>query len=47
MAPFTIAPGDRIAQLLLMPVGRARLIAVDAFEASMRGTGGFGSTGVG
>ena len=47
MAPFTIAPGDRIAQLLLMPVRRARLIAVDAFEASMRGTGGFGSTGVG
>ncbi len=47
MAPFTIAPGDRIAQLLLMPVGRARLIAVEAFEASMRGTGGFGSTGVG
>ncbi len=45
-APFTIAPGDRIAQLLLVPVGRARLLPVDAFAAaSARGSGGFGSTG--
>lgn len=45
--PFTIAPGDRIAQLLLVPVGHARLQRVDTFTPSVRGDGGFGSTGVG
>lgn len=45
-ADVTIAPGDRIAQLLLVPVGRARLRVVDGFTASQRGEGGFGSTGV-
>jgi dUTP pyrophosphatase len=45
-AEFTIAPGDRIAQLLLVPVGRARLRVVDGFAPSHRGEGGFGSTGV-
>ncbi|HEX7338475.1 MAG TPA: dUTP diphosphatase [Rhodanobacteraceae bacterium] len=44
---FTIAPGDRIAQLLLVPVGHAQLTRVDAFAQSARGEGGFGSTGVG
>jgi len=43
--PFTIAPGDRVAQLVLVPVGRARLVTVAAFEPSARGTGGFGHTG--
>jgi dUTP pyrophosphatase len=44
---YSIAPGDRIAQLLLVPVGRARLRVVDSFAPSVRGEGGFGSTGVG
>ena len=44
--PFTIAPGDRIAQLLLLPVAQARLRRVESFAPSARGTGGFGSTGV-
>lgn len=44
---FTMQPGDRIAQLLLVPVGRAQLRVVETFEPSRRGEGGFGSTGVG
>jgi len=43
---YTIAPGDRIAQLVFMPVVRARLRLVEAFVESDRGTGGFGHTGV-
>ena len=35
-----------LAQLLLVPVGQARLRVVDAFAPSARGAGGFGSTGV-
>lgn len=45
-ASFTIQPGDRIAQLVFMPVTQARLNVVDAFVESERGEGGFGSTGV-
>lgn len=45
-APYRIAPGDRIAQLVLLPVVRARLQVVDTFEQSARGEGGFGHTGV-
>ncbi|HET6435366.1 MAG TPA: dUTP diphosphatase [Xanthomonadaceae bacterium] len=44
--PFTIAPGDRIAQLLVLPLVRASLQVVEAFEESARGVGGFGHTGV-
>ncbi len=44
--PVTINEGDRIAQLLLVPVGRVRFKRVDSFDASQRGEGGFGSTGV-
>jgi dUTP pyrophosphatase len=44
--PYTIAVGDRIAQLLLVPVGQARLKVVQEFAPSQRGEGGFGSTGV-
>lgn len=44
--PFTIAPGDRVAQLLLVPVGAPHLKRVASFAPSERGTGGFGSTGV-
>lgn len=44
--PFTISPGDRVAQLLLVPVGHARMQRVETFAPSVRGEGGFGSTGV-
>lgn len=43
---FTIAPGDRIAQLIVMPVSRAEFIQVERLPGSDRGAGGFGSTGV-
>jgi dUTP pyrophosphatase len=45
-APFTIQPGDRIAQLLVMPVARVEWRVVEDFATSERGAGGFGSTGV-
>jgi len=44
---FTIAPGDRIAQLMFVPVARAHFRKVGEFGPSARGAGGFGSTGVG
>ena len=44
--PVTIAPGDRVAQLVFLPVVRAALVEVEAFEDSARGQGGFGHTGV-
>ena len=44
--PFTIEPGDRIAQLVVMPIARVSLQVVDTFIDSARGTGGFGHTGV-
>lgn len=43
---FVIAPGDRIAQLMLIPVYAAELIETDTLEETERGTGGFGSTGI-
>ncbi len=46
-ADFTMAAGDRIAQLVFMPVVRVGLQIVDAFADSARGAGGFGHTGVG
>lgn len=44
--PQTVQPGDRIAQLVFMPVVRARFRHVESFPESARGTGGFGHTGV-
>ncbi|MBA2080021.1 MAG: deoxyuridine 5'-triphosphate nucleotidohydrolase [Rhodanobacter sp. 68-29] len=44
--PVTVGVGDRIAQLLLVPVAQARLRVVDEFAPSARGAGGFGSTGI-
>ncbi|GAB3790953.1 dUTP diphosphatase [Dyella agri] len=44
--PVTIGVGDRIAQLLLVPVAQARLNIVAEFAPSARGGGGFGSTGI-
>ena len=43
---FSIQPGDRIAQLVILPVVRAAFEVVDTFEDSARGAGGFGHTGV-
>ena len=43
---FTMQPGDRIAQLVVLPIVRATLQVVEEFETSARGTGGFGHTGV-
>ena len=45
-AAYTIAPGDRIAQLVLLPIVRATLQVVDTFDESGRGAGGFGHTGL-
>lgn len=44
--PITITPGDRVAQLVFLPVARAVFRQVDEFELSARGEGGFGHTGV-
>ncbi|CAN5457724.1 dUTP diphosphatase [soil metagenome] len=43
--PYTITAGDRIAQLVVMPVSRARFVPVERLPGSHRGEGGFGSTG--
>jgi dUTP pyrophosphatase len=45
--PYTIRHGDRIAQLVVAPVVRARFEAAQALAGSSRGAGGFGSTGQG
>ena len=45
-ATQVVQPGDRIAQLVLMPVVRAGFRVVEQFEESARGAGGFGHTGV-
>jgi len=42
---YTIEPGERIAQLMIVPVLRANFKVVDEFDASDRGEGGFGSSG--
>ena len=42
---FTINPGERIAQLVIVPVVRAEFDMVAEFESSQRGAGGFGHTG--
>ncbi|MDH5298861.1 MAG: dUTP diphosphatase [Desulfobulbaceae bacterium] len=44
--PFTISRGDRIAQLVLAPVSRARLEVVAELDATVRNEGGFGHTGI-
>ena len=43
---FDIAPGDRVAQLILIPVKQLPLIVVDEFDTSERGGKGFGSSGI-
>ena len=44
---FTITPGERIAQLVLVPVVQMQFDIVEEFETSKRGAGGFGSSGRG
>jgi len=43
---FTMNPGDRIAQMVFMPVVQVAFDVVDEFDESHRGEGGFGHTGV-
>ena len=43
--PVEIVPGDRIAQLVVAPVSRLRLVEVESLPNTLRGAGGFGSTG--
>jgi dUTP pyrophosphatase len=42
---FTIRRGDRIAQLVIAPVTRASWLEVESLDETLRGAGGFGSTG--
>jgi len=42
---FTVEPGERIAQMVIVPVVRAEFEIVDDFDTSERGAGGFGHTG--
>ena len=43
---FKVCDGDRVAQLMFMPVCQAAFLTVDELDETERGTGGFGSTGV-
>jgi dUTP pyrophosphatase len=45
--PFTVQPGERIAQMIVVPVVQVELEVVAQFEESARGAGGFGSSGRG
>lgn len=44
-APYTIQPGERVAQLAVVPVVQANLQVVDELDETARGAGGLGSTG--
>ncbi len=44
-ASFTIQPGERIAQLIILPVAQVQLQVVEDFATSDRGAGGFGHSG--
>ena len=43
--PYTVNPGDRVAQMLFMPVFRAEYTECESLDETERGEGGFGSTG--
>jgi len=47
LEPFTVSPGERIAQLVVVPVVQVELQVVEDFAASRRGAGGFGHSGRG
>lgn len=42
---FKVNPGERIAQMVIVPVINPEFVTVDSFEATERGDGGFGHTG--
>lgn len=42
---YTVSEGERIAQLVIVPVAQVKFNQVDSFDSSDRGSGGFGSTG--
>lgn len=44
-APYTILPGERIAQLVVLPVSCPTVVETDVLDETLRGAGGFGSTG--
>lgn len=46
-AAYTIAPGDRIAQLVFLPIAHPQFRVVEEFAPSTRGVGGFGHSGLG
>ena len=43
--PYTVQSGDRVAQLMIVPIAHPTLKVVDALPETQRGAGGFGSTG--
>ncbi len=43
--PFTVNPGDRIAQLVIVPVVQVEFDVVESFDSTVRGGSGFGSSG--
>ena len=43
--PFPVEVGDRIAQLVIVPVPAVEVVVVDELEETVRGVGGFGSSG--
>jgi dUTP pyrophosphatase len=43
--PFTLKPMDRLAQIVFVPIVQAQFLEMKSFDSSMRGEGGFGSTG--
>ena len=45
-ADFAVKRGDKIAQLVIAPVTQPQVVETDVVDATDRGTGGFGSTGV-
>ncbi|MDR1049303.1 MAG: dUTP diphosphatase [Synergistaceae bacterium] len=44
-APFTVEPGDRVAQMVVAPVARVRWAETETLDETERASGGFGSTG--
>ncbi len=42
---YTVSPGERIAQMVILPVSMAEPLRVEELDETVRGTGGFGSTG--
>lgn len=44
---YTVSPGERIAQMVILPVSMAEPLRVEELDETVRGTGGFGSTGKG